>query len=398
MQNVRSGRSVDFPAEYWGNISSEAKDFISNLMKRTPSERPSAADALKHPWFARTDTAPLSLYRTIGPRLEIFNSMSRLKKAATMIIVDRARNKEIEELKKIFEEIDADGSGAISLGELQVAMGDRPAQAGIEFDAFFEGIDMAGEQEISYNEFLAAAVCPSVRMDENNIKQAFKYFDKSNTNYITVEDLCEIVGDESTARELIGEADFRHDSKIAYDEFRQMMSTAEHKALLSANDLNPTQLLELAVEWKKAGEAEKNTSVKTLEDAADQIGFDINQVQIDTETWTFVTAVENKSPAEEAGICELDLLHKLGDTDVGTMSASEIVEFCRDAVKDNAPLAITVGTLPSHAVYRNVRASTTRRGSGSSRRSLGGGSLRFKVDKDGELRNAAMTDLDEAEK
>eukprot|EP00618_Florenciella_parvula_P031462 CAMPEP_0119482742 /NCGR_PEP_ID=MMETSP1344-20130328/10463_1 /TAXON_ID=236787 /ORGANISM="Florenciella parvula, Strain CCMP2471" /LENGTH=664 /DNA_ID=CAMNT_0007517179 /DNA_START=269 /DNA_END=2263 /DNA_ORIENTATION=- len=395
MQAVRSGRDVTFQEEYWGNISNEAKDFISNLMKRTPSERPSAADALKHPWFTRTDTAPLSLYRTIGPRLEIFNSMNRLKKMAAMVIVDRARNKEIEELKKMFEEIDADGSGAISLDELHVALADRPAQAGLEFDAFFEGIDVAGEQEISYNEFLAAAMCPSVRMEETNIKKAFKYFDKSNTNFITVEDLCEIVGDESTARELIGEADFRHDNKIAYDEFKQMMSMAEHKTLLSGTDFSSEDLLKLAIDWRTAGDDEKNTSVKTLSDAADIIGFDINQVQIATDTWTFVTAVESKTPAEEAGICVLDLLQKLGDTEVGTdgcRSAGEIVDFIRNAVKDNEPIAITVGTLPSHAVYRKVRANTTRRGSGTSRRSIAGGSLRFKVDKDGELRNAAAAD------
>lgn len=389
MQNVRSGRDVQFHADHWEHVSKEAKDFIAQLMKRTPSDRPSAADALTHPWFTRTDTAPLTLYKTIGPRLEIFNSMNRLKKMAAMVIVDRARNEEIEQLRSIFQEIDADGSGAISIDELQVALADRPAQAGLEFDAFFEGLDAAGEGEISYNEFLAAAVCPSVRMDEANIKQAFKYFDKSNTNYITVEDLCQIVGDESTARELIGEADFRHDNKIAYDEFKQMMSMAEHKTLLSANEFGPEELLQLAVEWQKATADEKNSAVKTLEDASDHIGFDINQVQIDTSRFTFVRSVEPASPAEEAGIMELDLLQTLGDTEVGDMSASDIVEFINGAVKDNEPLPITVGTLPSHTVYRKVRANAVRRGSGTSRRSFAGGSLRFKLEKDGELRSAA---------
>ncbi|HJJ92637.1 MAG TPA: protein kinase [Methanocorpusculum sp.] len=43
----------DFDSERWQSVSEEAKDLIRQMMKVNPEERISAADALKHPWFAK---------------------------------------------------------------------------------------------------------------------------------------------------------------------------------------------------------------------------------------------------------------------------------------------------------------------------------------------------------
>ena len=109
--------------------------------------------------------------------MEIYNTMNQLKKMAAMVIVDRARDAEISELKKLFKDIDTDGSGTISVEELNTALHDRPAQPGFEFESFFEGLDMNNESTINYKEFLAASVKPSMRMQDANIKKAFDYFD-----------------------------------------------------------------------------------------------------------------------------------------------------------------------------------------------------------------------------
>jgi len=42
----------DFPEEYWGHISNEAKDFVSRLLVANPMKRMTATQALKHPWIA----------------------------------------------------------------------------------------------------------------------------------------------------------------------------------------------------------------------------------------------------------------------------------------------------------------------------------------------------------
>ncbi|KAF2071951.1 hypothetical protein CYY_006726 [Polysphondylium violaceum] len=43
--------NYDFPEDYWGQISKEAKDFIQKLLVVDVSKRLSAQDALKHPWL-----------------------------------------------------------------------------------------------------------------------------------------------------------------------------------------------------------------------------------------------------------------------------------------------------------------------------------------------------------
>ncbi|KAN0052789.1 hypothetical protein ACTA71_006896 [Dictyostelium dimigraforme] len=43
--------NYEFPEEYWGNISKEAKDFIGKLLVVDVSKRLNAANALNHPWL-----------------------------------------------------------------------------------------------------------------------------------------------------------------------------------------------------------------------------------------------------------------------------------------------------------------------------------------------------------
>ena len=38
--------------EYWANVSQTAKDFVSTCLTVDPTQRPTATEALKHPWLA----------------------------------------------------------------------------------------------------------------------------------------------------------------------------------------------------------------------------------------------------------------------------------------------------------------------------------------------------------
>jgi len=44
--------NFDYPEEYWGSVTKEAKDFINRLLVVETSDRMSASDALKHPWLS----------------------------------------------------------------------------------------------------------------------------------------------------------------------------------------------------------------------------------------------------------------------------------------------------------------------------------------------------------
>lgn len=45
----------DFPSPEWDNISSEAKDFIMQLLQKDPAARMTATQSIAHRWFARGD-------------------------------------------------------------------------------------------------------------------------------------------------------------------------------------------------------------------------------------------------------------------------------------------------------------------------------------------------------
>eukprot|EP00667_Euglena_gracilis_P011702 EG_transcript_11970 len=50
--------NYSFGGKSWTSISEEAKDFIKNLLTLDPASRPSASDALRHPWIAEPVTEP----------------------------------------------------------------------------------------------------------------------------------------------------------------------------------------------------------------------------------------------------------------------------------------------------------------------------------------------------
>ncbi len=54
---VTNGK-LDFPTPEWDTISDEAKDFVRYLLRRDPYERPTAAEALKHPWVSQHVVEP----------------------------------------------------------------------------------------------------------------------------------------------------------------------------------------------------------------------------------------------------------------------------------------------------------------------------------------------------
>lgn len=54
-QNIMKGK-YEYPEEYWGEISHQAKDFISRLLVVNPNKRMTAHEALSHPWLETTST------------------------------------------------------------------------------------------------------------------------------------------------------------------------------------------------------------------------------------------------------------------------------------------------------------------------------------------------------
>ena len=65
MKKVRIGK-FSFSDPCWSNISDKAKDLISQLLTYDPEKRPSAEQALKHPWIAEMSASTVDAQVAIG--------------------------------------------------------------------------------------------------------------------------------------------------------------------------------------------------------------------------------------------------------------------------------------------------------------------------------------------
>ena len=86
-RKIRSGR-FEFHSEYWGSVSTEAKDLISKMLIVDPRKRPSAGQLLLHPWMYHQDDV-LSSKKLDTAKLKSTIARRRLKAAADSIIAVR---------------------------------------------------------------------------------------------------------------------------------------------------------------------------------------------------------------------------------------------------------------------------------------------------------------------
>jgi calcium-dependent protein kinase len=83
--------------------------------------RATCADILKHPWLKQEGQAnDKPLDNVVLSRMKNFAAMNKLKKTALMVIGSCLSAEEIAGMKRLFKTIDADGSGTITVKELQV--------------------------------------------------------------------------------------------------------------------------------------------------------------------------------------------------------------------------------------------------------------------------------------
>ncbi|KAL7534565.1 hypothetical protein ACHAXR_005952 [Thalassiosira sp. AJA248-18] len=86
-RKIRKGE-YEFHKEYWGSVSTDAKDFIISLINVQPAKRLSASEALKHKWMTQDDGVLAG--QDLGTNLtelRKFNATRKFKGAANAVIV-----------------------------------------------------------------------------------------------------------------------------------------------------------------------------------------------------------------------------------------------------------------------------------------------------------------------
>ncbi|KAK8636614.1 hypothetical protein V6N13_124356 [Hibiscus sabdariffa] len=182
---------IDFESDPWPVISDSAKDLIRKMLCSRPSERLTAHEVVCHPWICENGVAPdKALDPAVLSRLKQFSAMNKLKKMALRVIAESLSEEEIAGLREMFTAMDTDNSGAITFDELKAGLQRYGSTLkDTEIRELMNAADVDNNGSIDYGEFIAATVHLNKLEREEHLVAAFKYFDKDDSGYITVDEL-----------------------------------------------------------------------------------------------------------------------------------------------------------------------------------------------------------------
>ena len=244
LKNVEIGvydkTSYPFPS-----LSSYAKDLINKLLQYDAKKRISAEEALEHQWFKtaefkkkdKVNTIPHELAKQLITNMTKYKSNNMLKCAVVAYLVHHLTNtEECMEASKLFIKIDLNSDGKIEKHELiqgfQKYWGMSEEEVKEKVDIIFANIDTDFNGFIEYEEFVRAAVNPTIFMSQNYLKFAFNYFDRDSSGDITFEEIKKRFSQNSNynsekmdteLREIFDKIDINNDGSISFFEFCKMM-------------------------------------------------------------------------------------------------------------------------------------------------------------------------------
>ncbi|CAB9501553.1 MAP kinase-activated protein kinase 2 (Fragment) [Seminavis robusta] len=241
VQSILCGR-VDFEDASWDDVSENAMDFIAYLLAYEEDNRPTAEQALQHPWLQqirqrrdihcqkRRESTRMSL-----GNLQSFQANSKLKQCVCSLIASQfLKKQEKEEIDNVFRSLDHDCDGKLTRQDVETSYKEffGHALSDADLNSMFEQVNFSGSGAIEYSEFVVASLMEKNLIDDFKLMAAFKIFDKENKGYISVDNLKEVLSLDDDMEGyilnvIVRQVDDNGDGKISFDEFKDMMfSTA----------------------------------------------------------------------------------------------------------------------------------------------------------------------------
>jgi calcium-dependent protein kinase len=171
---------------------------VSNLMKKMLAKdvdlRPTAVECLTHEWFKETEKCP-TLSIGIVQCLEAFSKLPELRQDILLLVAHQCAlpaliGSSVKELESIFTYFDDSNKGTLSTDNLRNVLSSDLEP--ILVDKILHALDRDGDDQISWTEFIAAAICNKVRKNAQLIDAAFAFFDTNGDGVVDSEELSKV--------------------------------------------------------------------------------------------------------------------------------------------------------------------------------------------------------------
>eukprot|EP00429_Kryptoperidinium_foliaceum_P008618 CAMPEP_0176026454 /NCGR_PEP_ID=MMETSP0120_2-20121206/12959_1 /TAXON_ID=160619 /ORGANISM="Kryptoperidinium foliaceum, Strain CCMP 1326" /LENGTH=593 /DNA_ID=CAMNT_0017359651 /DNA_START=43 /DNA_END=1820 /DNA_ORIENTATION=+ len=254
LRKIKSGIPPKMNHEEWYDLSPEARCFVSSLLRRDPAMRPSAKTAAKHEWLliCSGDDSPRNLPahvdKQVLKRMTTFASYSVIKRAACCLIAYLMSFEDTEELEAQFKAMDKDNTGTINQREFVEVLAEHLSMPEEQALALFEKLDLTGDSQLTYSEFLAAACQSRLLAHEETIKEAFRRFDCDSTGFISLDNLRNALGEQyhgMKVEDIMKQVDSDNDGVINYLEFVQALRD------VGRDDLGDLTDMQVVDSWRK---------------------------------------------------------------------------------------------------------------------------------------------------
>lgn len=213
----------------WESVSPMAKDFVARLLVVDPMKRMTAMQALDHPWLqvaspedSGSSLSDYELSAEVLASLRSFAQSSHFRRAALTMVAFSLSSTELVDLQTTFKAMDHLHSGTLKITDLANFLKMHLDVSSEEIERIFSSLDHDGDHEISYTEFLAAAMQTRVRLHEDVLRRVFDRIDSTGSGFINVDDMRAIVGDYfegEPVEELIRQVDRDGSGVINFEQF-----------------------------------------------------------------------------------------------------------------------------------------------------------------------------------
>merc|ERR1719461_1309412 len=203
-------KKIKFPTGV--KLSKSFMDFVKKMLKKSPKQRISLADALKHPWVTGKDASDQEISSDVIKVLRQFAQQSKLKKAITKTLATHMGQEPEAKIKSHFERLDKNNSGGLDHEELALLlqdMGITKSKATDEAMAIIKATDDDGSGEIEFKEFAQIWQRKLLSVNESYIHAVFSVLDENGDGKIDAEELKKVLeeDDAQMIQELIAEVD-----------------------------------------------------------------------------------------------------------------------------------------------------------------------------------------------